>query len=84
MAIFGGLGSLIGPTIGAVVFFSFKTFFWAYLSDYQVLYLIILGAAIAATVVFLPDGMWGTFLKRQEGRRALAKGLSFKAGAKEG
>ncbi len=77
MAIFGGLGTLIGPVIGAVLFFSFKTYFWAYLSDYQVLYLIILGLAIAATVFFLPDGFWGTVAKRQEGRRALRNGLAF-------
>ncbi len=76
MAIFGGLGTLIGPVIGAILFFAFKTYFWAYLSDYQVLYLIILGLAIAATVFFLPDGFWGTVARRQEGRRALRKGLS--------
>jgi len=76
MAIFGGLGTLIGPVIGAIVFFAFKTYFWAYLSDYQVLYLIILGLAIAATVFFLPDGFWGAVTNRLEGRRALRKGLS--------
>lgn len=76
MAIFGGLGTLIGPVIGAVLFFAFKTYFWAYLSDYQVLYLIILGLAIAATVFFLPDGFWGTVARRREGRRALRKGLA--------
>ena len=76
MAIFGGLGTLIGPVIGAILFFAFKTYFWAYLSDYQVLYLIILGLAIAATVFFLPDGFWGTVARRQEGRRALRKGTA--------
>ena len=76
MAIFGGLGTLIGPVIGAILFFAFKTYFWAYLSDYQVLYLIILGLAIAATVFFLPDGFWGTVARRQEGRRALQKGMA--------
>jgi branched-chain amino acid transport system permease protein len=78
MAIFGGLGTLIGPVIGAVLFFAFKTYFWAYLSDYQVLYLIILGIAIAATVFFLPDGFWGTVTRRWEGRRALRKGLALR------
>ena len=63
MAVFGGLGTLVGPAIGAVLLFAFKTYFWAYLSDYQVLYLIILGAVIALSVVFLPDGLWGTILK---------------------
>lgn len=76
MAISGGVGTLIGPVIGAVLFFGFKTYFWAYLSDYQVLYLIILGLAISATVFFLPDGLWGTVANRREGRRALRKGLS--------
>ena len=60
MAVFGGLGTLIGPAIGAIIIFSFKTYFWAYLSDYQVLYLIILGGVIASSVVFLPNGLWGT------------------------
>jgi len=76
MAIFGGLGTLIGPVIGALLLFAFKTYFWAYLSDYQVLYLIILGLAIAATVFFLPDGFWGTVTRRREGRRALQKGMA--------
>ncbi len=78
MAIFGGLGTLIGPVIGAVLFFAFKTYFWAYLSDYQVLYLIIVGLAIAATVFFLPDGFWGTITRRLEGRSALRKGVGLK------
>lgn len=81
MAVFGGLGTLIGPVIGAILIFSFKTYFWAYLSDYQVLYLIILGAVIALTVVFLPDGLWGTISGRLEGRRALKKGLEIRTGA---
>jgi branched-chain amino acid transport system permease protein len=80
MAVFGGLGTLIGPAIGAVFFLTFKTYFWAYLSDYQVLYLIILGVAIAACVFFLPDGIWGAVTRRQEGRRALRKGMSLTQG----
>lgn len=76
MAVFGGLGTLIGPVIGAVIVFLFKTLFWAYLADFQVLYLIILGAVIALTVVFLPDGLWGTIMGRMEGRKALKKGLA--------
>lgn len=64
MAVFGGLGTMIGPAIGAVIIFAFKTFFWAYLSDYQVLYLIILGAVISITVIFLPNGLWGTLTDR--------------------
>jgi branched-chain amino acid transport system permease protein len=76
MAVFGGLGTLIGPILGAVIVFSFKTLFWAYLADFQVLYLIILGGVIAVTVVFLPNGIWGTLSGRTDARRALDKGLS--------
>ena len=76
MAVVGGLGTLIGPAIGAVIVFAFKTVFWAYLSDYQVLYLIILGAAIALTVVFLPNGLWGTFIGYRESSRAFKNGLA--------
>ena len=83
MAVFGGLGTLIGPTIGAALIYAFKTYFWAYLSQYQVLYLVILGAAIAASVVFLPDGLWGAFVSRQEGRKALKKGLALKKEKRE-
>ena len=75
MAVFGGLGTLIGPAIGAVIIFLFKTYFWAYLSDYQVLYLIILGGVIAASVVFLPNGLWGTIISYIQTRKALKQGL---------
>lgn len=85
MAVFGGLGTLVGPAIGAVLVFLFKTLFWAYLSDYQVLYLIILGGVIALSVVFLPDGLWGALTGRSAGRQALHKGLAleFESEAKE-
>jgi branched-chain amino acid transport system permease protein len=79
MAVFGGLGTLFGPVIGAVVVYSFKTLFWAYLSDYQVLYLIILGAVISLTVVFLPNGILGTIMVLGTGKNALRKGLSLES-----
>ncbi len=60
MVVFGGMGTLIGPVIGALLIFAFKTLVWAYLSDFQLLYLIILGAVIALSVVFIPNGLWGT------------------------
>lgn len=78
MAVFGGLGTLIGPVIGATLIFAFKTYFWAYLSDYQVLYLIILGGVIAMSVVFLPSGLWGTITASLESRRILRRALEGK------
>lgn len=79
MAVFGGLGTLIGPVLGSIVLFSFKTYFWAYLSDYQVLYLIILGALIAFSVVFLPDGLWGTLMSRTARKAPPARELPMTA-----
>ncbi|MGK2943908.1 MAG: branched-chain amino acid ABC transporter permease [Desulfuromonadales bacterium] len=73
MVVFGGMGTLIGPVIGAVLIFAFKTVFWAYLSDFQLLYLIILGAVIALCVVFLPNGLWGTIINRNGGNGGLKK-----------
>jgi len=77
MVVFGGMGTLIGPVIGAILIFTFKTIFWAYLSDFQLLYLIILGAAIALSVVFLPNGLWGTLTGRSgSGGGGLKKALA--------
>ncbi len=64
MVVFGGMGTLVGPVVGAILIFVFKTVFWAYLAEYEVLYLIILGAAIALSVVFLPNGVLGARLRR--------------------
>ncbi len=69
MVVFGGMGTLLGPVVGAVLIFAFKTVFWAYLAEYEVLYLIILGAVIALSVVFLPNGVLGTIRRRSAIRR---------------
>jgi branched-chain amino acid transport system permease protein len=74
MVVFGGMGTLVGPVIGAVLIFAFKTVFWAYLAEYEVLYLIILGAVIALSVVFLPDGVLGARLRRGARGRPLPSG----------
>jgi branched-chain amino acid transport system permease protein len=70
MVIFGGMGTLIGPAIGAVLIFGFKTLFWTYLAAYEVLYTIVLGGVIALTVVFLPNGILGLFYRNRRGRNA--------------
>ena len=66
MVVFGVMGTLFGPAIGALLIFAFKTLFWAYLSDFQLLYLIILGALIAISVIFIPNGLWGTIMRRKK------------------
>lgn len=70
MVVFGGMGTLFGPAIGALLIFAFKTVFWAYLSDYQLLYLIILGALIAVSVIFIPNGLWGSLMSRKQAEKS--------------
>lgn len=85
MVVFGGMGTLLGPVVGALLIFTFKTIFWAYLSDYQLLYLIILGALIAVSVVFMPNGLWGTLLSRyMPGKRDMKTDLETEAPQEEG
>jgi len=74
MVVFGGMGTLIGPVVGAVLIFAFKTLFWAYLSAYEVLYIIILGAVIALSVVFLPNGALGMVFRRKRAPAATPGG----------
>jgi len=85
MVVFGGMGTLFGPAIGAILIFAFKTIFWAYLSEYQLLYLIILGALIAVSVIFIPNGLWGTFFQRsRSGKEVVAEVPEIMAAHEEG
>jgi branched-chain amino acid transport system permease protein len=85
MVVFGGMGTLFGPAIGAILIFAFKTIFWAYLSEYQLLYLIILGALIAVSVIFIPNGLWGTlFQKKHSGKGTVPDGTESKSSPEEG
>lgn len=63
MAIFGGMGQLYGPVLGAVVF--------AYLEDFLLtrlpyLYMLIFGSVMVITVLYLPDGLIGLVQKWQK------------------
>jgi branched-chain amino acid transport system permease protein len=80
MVVFGGMGTLVGPVVGAVLIFAFKTVFWAYLSAYEVLYIIILGAVIALSVVFLPNGALGMVFRRKRSPGATPGAESPEAG----
>lgn len=58
MAVFGGLGTFWGPAVGAVLLWGLNRFFWSSFSD-SVFYLMILGLIIGASVLLLPEGIWG-------------------------
>ncbi len=56
MVLVGGLGHLWGPALGAAVLYLLNRLFWSVWGD-TTAYIAILGAAIAAVVLFLPDGL---------------------------
>jgi len=58
----GGLGTLEGPILGALIFFVLNKF----LSDYGTWYLIGLGALAILVTMFFPQGLWG-FVSRRFG-----------------
>ena len=59
--VIGGLGTIEGPIIGAVVFFALQQL----LSDYGTWYLVLIGALAAGVVVFAQRGLWGTIVRRR-------------------
>jgi len=58
MTFIGGIGSFVGPVLGAIVF----TFLQSMLSDYTGIWLLYLGILFLATVLFVPIGMAGVLM----------------------
>lgn len=55
MVVIGGVGTLEGPLVGAVVFFALQET----LSDLGSVYLVVLGVVAILVVLFAPRGIWG-------------------------
>jgi branched-chain amino acid transport system permease protein len=55
MVVIGGIGTMEGPIIGAVVFFAVQERF----SSYGAWYLVAIGAVAIAVVLTAPGGLWG-------------------------
>jgi len=66
MTYIGGIGSFVGPVIGAVVF----TFLQSMLSDYTGMWLLYLGILFLATVLFVPMGLAGVLMLHAPAWRA--------------
>jgi branched-chain amino acid transport system permease protein len=60
MTILGGARSFFGPFVGALVFLLMEDVFSTWTSHWQ----IIVGTIFILFVLFLPKGIWGTFLTR--------------------
>jgi branched-chain amino acid transport system permease protein len=70
MVLTGGLRTLEGPVIGAVLFFLLQEFF----GDFGVWYLFGTGAIAVGFALFLPDGLWGA-IQRKTGTTLLPTGV---------
>jgi branched-chain amino acid transport system permease protein len=60
MVVIGGLGTMEGPIIGAVIFFAVQEKFAAY----GVWYLVAIGAVAIVVVLAAPGGLWGLASRR--------------------
>jgi len=60
MAIFGGMGQLYGPVLGATLFTYLEEFLITRLPE---LYMLIFGAILVIAIVYLPDGLVGLINK---------------------
>lgn len=60
MVLIGGIGTIEGPIIGALIYF----FLDLYLSQLGLWYLVILGALAIVIVLYLPRGVWGAIEHR--------------------
>jgi branched-chain amino acid transport system permease protein len=61
MAIFGGMGQLFGPVIGAVIFTYLEEFLITRVPE---LYMLIFGSVMVGAILYLPDGVVG-FIQKQ-------------------
>ena len=62
VVVIGGIGTMEGPVIGAIVFYLMQR----YLADFGASYLILLGALGILVMLFAPKGLWGLVSERYD------------------
>ncbi|MFZ0764709.1 branched-chain amino acid ABC transporter permease [Bradyrhizobium sp.] len=60
ITVIGGIGTIEGPMVGAVIFYLMQR----YLADFGAWYLIVLGALGIFVMLFAPKGLWGFVSER--------------------
>ncbi len=60
IVVIGGIGTIEGPIVGALIYFILREV----LSDYGSAYMIVLGGATVVIMVLAPKGVWGLFSRR--------------------
>jgi branched-chain amino acid transport system permease protein len=63
MAIFGGMGQLYGPVIGAVIFAYLQE---TLITEFPELYMLIFGVVLIGAILFMPNGLAGLIQKLVE------------------
>ncbi|MCL5045405.1 MAG: branched-chain amino acid ABC transporter permease [Actinobacteria bacterium] len=71
MTLFGGLGTVMGPVIGATLLWLANRFIWTTMGESS-FYLVILGLAIMLVILFLPDGLMSLIVRRPNRRASTA------------
>lgn len=70
MVLLGGLGTAVGPILGAVLLQAVSRFLWLQMEQ-SVLYIVFIGLVICVVVQLLPDGLVGLWARlRRPGRGA--------------
>jgi branched-chain amino acid transport system permease protein len=64
MTLLGGIGTFVGPLLGAPVLYVIQRTLWLVWSD-NFGYLVVIGALVALVVLFMPDGVAGLFMGRR-------------------
>lgn len=72
MALLGGLGTIAGPIVGALVLFLGNRMLWIMFGDTS-FYLVLLGLAIALVILFLPDGIVSLFRRKKKTAEDISK-----------
>jgi branched-chain amino acid transport system permease protein len=62
IVVIGGIGTMEGPVIGAIVFYLLQH----YLADFGAAYLILLGTIGIVIMLFAPKGLWGLVAERYD------------------
>lgn len=70
MTFLGGSGTVLGPIVGAVFLGTTTEYLWA---TFTYVYFIFVGLLIVATVLFLPEGVWGYSVQARSRRKRRAQ-----------
>ena len=62
IVVIGGVGTMEGPVIGAIIFYLMQR----YLADFGASYLILLGTLGILVMLFAPKGLWGLVAERYD------------------